>query len=138
MSRPTRVGGALADVSCVASPSAEGAISPTWVGEVWKLPVEINQLMFNIRLDPLCGTGHPRRIAPDLAIRAEAGRRRSKVCRCRKKIELELIEADVDCREIQLFLFSYILVSICEIITIGGFPLSSNVRIVRHALHSIR
>jgi hypothetical protein len=30
----------------------------------------------------------------------------------------------------QLFLFGYIIVSICEIFTVGGFPLNSSVRIV--------
>jgi hypothetical protein len=33
-------------------------------------------------------------------------------------------------REMQLFLFGYIIVSICEIFTVGGFPLNSSVRIV--------
>jgi hypothetical protein len=31
----------------------------------------------------------------------------------------------------QLFLLGYIIISICEIFTIGGFPLSDNVRLVR-------
>ena len=31
----------------------------------------------------------------------------------------------------QLFLLGYIVISICEIFTIGGFPLNSTVRIVR-------
>ncbi|KAI9884795.1 MAG: hypothetical protein M1823_003433 [Watsoniomyces obsoletus] len=43
--------------------------------------------------------------------------------------------AAVGRREIQLFLLSYILVSICEIITVGGFPLSSNVRIAFTGIH---
>ena len=30
----------------------------------------------------------------------------------------------------QLFLLGYIVISICEIFTIGGFPLNSTVRIV--------
>jgi hypothetical protein len=34
----------------------------------------------------------------------------------------------------QLFLLGYIIVSICEIFTIGGFPLNSTVRIVRTCL----
>ncbi len=33
-------------------------------------------------------------------------------------------------REFQLFLIGYIIVSICEIFTVGGFPLKSNVRLV--------
>lgn len=31
----------------------------------------------------------------------------------------------------QLFLVGYIIVSICEIFTIGGFPLNNSVRLVR-------
>jgi hypothetical protein len=33
-------------------------------------------------------------------------------------------------REMQLFLLGYIVISICEIFTIGGFPLNDSVRIV--------
>lgn len=33
-------------------------------------------------------------------------------------------------REMQLFLLAYIVVSICEIFTIGGFPLNDSVRLV--------
>jgi hypothetical protein len=35
----------------------------------------------------------------------------------------------------QLFLLGYIIISICEIFTIGGFPLNSTVRIVFVAIH---
>lgn len=35
-----------------------------------------------------------------------------------------------DTREMQLFLLGYIIVSICEIFTIGGFPLNNSVRLV--------
>jgi hypothetical protein len=34
-------------------------------------------------------------------------------------------------REMQLFLIGYIIISICEIFTIGGFPLNNSVRLVR-------
>lgn len=34
-------------------------------------------------------------------------------------------------REMQLFLLGYILIEICEIFSIGGFPLSDMTRIVR-------
>jgi len=34
-------------------------------------------------------------------------------------------------REMQLFLTGYIIISICEIFTIGGFPLNNSVRLVR-------
>jgi hypothetical protein len=41
----------------------------------------------------------------------------------------------IDCwltanREMQLFLLGYIVISICEIFTIGGFPLNNSVRLV--------
>jgi len=35
----------------------------------------------------------------------------------------------------QLFLFGYIIISICEIFTIGGFPLNSSVRLAFVAIH---
>jgi hypothetical protein len=44
-------------------------------------------------------------------------------------------KAAVGRREMQLFLLGYIIVSICEIFTIGGFPLNSTVRIVFVAVH---
>lgn len=31
----------------------------------------------------------------------------------------------------QLFLVGYVIISICEIFTIGGFPLNNSVRLVR-------
>ena len=34
-------------------------------------------------------------------------------------------------REFQLFLIGYIIVEICEIFTVGGFPLERKVRLVR-------
>lgn len=33
-------------------------------------------------------------------------------------------------REMQLFLIGYIIIEICEIFTVGGFPLATNVRLV--------
>jgi hypothetical protein len=44
-------------------------------------------------------------------------------------------KAAVGRREMQLFLLGYIVISICEIFTIGGFPLNSTVRIVFVAIH---
>ncbi|EDU46437.1 Chs3p multi-domain protein [Pyrenophora tritici-repentis] len=44
-------------------------------------------------------------------------------------------KAAVGRREMQLFLLGYIIISICEIFTIGGFPLNSTVRIVFVAIH---
>ncbi|KAI9792309.1 MAG: hypothetical protein M1816_002534 [Peltula sp. TS41687] len=43
--------------------------------------------------------------------------------------------AAVGRREMQLFLMGYILVSICEIITVGGFPLKSTIRIAFTGIH---
>lgn len=37
-------------------------------------------------------------------------------------------------REMQVFLLGYIIVSICEIFTIGGFPLNNSVRLVGYFL----
>ncbi|RYN32288.1 hypothetical protein AA0114_g12072 [Alternaria tenuissima] len=44
-------------------------------------------------------------------------------------------KAAVGRREMQLFLLGYIVISICEIFTIGGFPLNRTVRIVFVAIH---
>ncbi|KAI9853192.1 MAG: hypothetical protein M1838_000048 [Thelocarpon superellum] len=43
--------------------------------------------------------------------------------------------AAVGRREMQLFLFGYILISLCEIFTIGGFPLNTTVRIAFTGIH---
>lgn len=40
----------------------------------------------------------------------------------------------ISTREIQLFLVGYMIVEICEIFTVGGFPLQTNVRLVRDYL----
>ena len=40
-------------------------------------------------------------------------------------------------REFQLFLIGYIIVSICEIFTVGGFPLDRKVRLVWHPLQDL-
>lgn len=42
---------------------------------------------------------------------------------------------DIDAREMQLFLVGYIVISICEIFTVGEFPLSSTVRIAFTGIH---
>lgn len=46
-------------------------------------------------------------------------------------------KAAVGRREMQLFLLGYIIIEICEIFTVGEFPLSSTVRIVSR-LHTIQ
>ncbi|KAH7015376.1 chitin synthase III catalytic subunit [Ilyonectria destructans] len=43
--------------------------------------------------------------------------------------------AAVGRREMQLFLIGYIMISICEIFSVGGFPLDSTVRIAFSAIH---
>lgn len=43
--------------------------------------------------------------------------------------------AAVGRREIQMFLLGYILLSICEIVSVGGFPLNRTVRIVFTGIH---
>lgn len=40
------------------------------------------------------------------------------------------------CREMQLFLLGYVVVSICEIFTVGGFPLDGAVRRVKQQIFS--
>ena len=42
---------------------------------------------------------------------------------------------DINPREMQLFLVGYIVISICEIFTVGEFPLSSTVRIAFTGIH---
>ncbi|EMD87326.1 hypothetical protein COCHEDRAFT_1197445 [Bipolaris maydis C5] len=44
-------------------------------------------------------------------------------------------KAAVGRREMQVFLIGYMIISICEIFTIGGFPLNDKVRIVFVAIH---
>jgi hypothetical protein len=44
-------------------------------------------------------------------------------------------KAAVGRREMQLFLLGYIIISICEIFTIGGFPLDNSVRLAFVAIH---
>ncbi|KAI9792761.1 MAG: hypothetical protein M1835_007672 [Candelina submexicana] len=44
-------------------------------------------------------------------------------------------QAAVGRREMQLFLLSYIIVEICEIFTVGGFPLQQTVRIAFTGIH---
>ncbi|KAF3036693.1 hypothetical protein E8E12_005514 [Didymella heteroderae] len=44
-------------------------------------------------------------------------------------------KAAVGRREMQLFLIGYIIISICEIFTIGGFPLNDSVRLAFVAVH---
>lgn len=56
--------------------------------------------------------------------KAAVGRRYG--CPDRNRIQALTITS----REMQLFLIGYIIISICEIFTVGGFPLSSTARSV--------
>ncbi|KAG8526222.1 uncharacterized protein KY384_000215 [Bacidia gigantensis] len=47
----------------------------------------------------------------------------------------ELKRAAVGRREFQLFLVGYLIVSLCEIFTVGGFPLNRSVRLAFTAVH---
>lgn len=47
-------------------------------------------------------------------------------------------QAAVGRREFQLFLIGYIIVEICEIFTVGGFPLERKVRLVRRRTPAVR
>lgn len=59
----------------------------------------------------------------------------TKTSRCGKKVcttsEGNMYVANYPFREMQLFLIGYIIIEICEVFTVGEFPLNSNVRIVR-------
>ena len=70
---------------------------------------------------------------PSLEIQQEASSCRSKVCSLLRDLNQTWL---TDGREFQLFLVGYIIVSICEIFTVGGFPLDRKVRLVSHATKS--
>lgn len=53
----------------------------------------------------------------------------------RPTFPLQVRATDIDPREMQLFLVGYIVISICEIFTVGEFPLSSTVRIAFTGIH---
>lgn len=56
----------------------------------------------------------------------EKGCCRTKVCHC----PAQALELSNGYREMQLFLLGYIIVSICEIFTVGGIPLNPKVVLV--------
>jgi hypothetical protein len=66
-------------------------------------------------------------IAP---LRKETGSCREKVSRPRCAISSRYLCANHGDREMQAFLIGYILISICEIFSVGEFPLDSKVRLV--------
>jgi hypothetical protein len=65
---------------------------------------------------------------PLVAVRSEASSGRTKVCLISPATSL--VSAHSCCREMQLFLVGYIIIEICEIFTVGKFPLNSKVVIV--------
>ncbi len=66
-----------------------------------------------------------------VAIRKKEGGCWSKVRRTLLTLRLEVTVILIDLnREMQLFLLGYIIISICEIFTVGEFPLPDNVRLV--------
>jgi len=77
----------------------------------------LNTILWHSRLrDPV----------PAMEIKQETGS-------CRPKVRLAIRMGDqplTKYREFQLFLIGYIIVSICEIFTVGGFPLDRKVRLV--------
>lgn len=64
---------------------------------------------------------------PHMAIRIETGSCRTKVGRT-PALKAQLLTFAI--REMQVFLLGYILIEICEIFTVGKFPLKDTVRIV--------
>ena len=70
-----------------------------------------------------------------MAVRKEEGCRREEVRYNTQRATDLVMTADVSyCREMQLFLVSFIIVQICEIFTVGGFPIDDAVRKVRRFL----
>ena len=79
------------------------------------------------RVDPPCLLRDPHNSLLHTQVRAKEGGSRETVC------ELTIVAGRLKLilsREIQLFLVGYIIVEICEIFTVGGFPLDSKVRLV--------
>ena len=60
----------------------------------------------------------------------EEGRCRKKVCISRTNEMVRQSTYTHDRREMQLFLLSYVVISIAETFTVGKFPLNNTVRIV--------
>jgi hypothetical protein len=71
--------------------------------------------------------GYPRHLISDMEIRQEASCRGPKVGQIAPTTHRLLMLY----REFQLFLLGYIIIEICEIFTVGGFPLDSKVRMVQ-------
>lgn len=69
-----------------------------------------------------------------MEIRQEEGSCWTEVC-CTQQAEVEEADTDNCGREMQIFLFGYIVIEICEIFTVGGFPLNGGVRRAFSAVH---
>ena len=70
---------------------------------------------------------YPRNDISDMEIQQEKGGGGPKVCRKSPALRHRLMPY----REFQLFLLGFILIEICEIFTVGGFPLDRKVRVVK-------
>lgn len=84
------------------------------------------ELVNNNRLNTLLCLSHSRDAISPVEIGEETSCGGPKVC-MRLKGKVMMLKFP---REFQIFLLGYILVEICEIFTVGGFPLNRNVRIV--------
>jgi hypothetical protein len=68
---------------------------------------------------------------PASAVSQEKSRCWSTVSFYREQTPIELGDANSRAREMEVFLAGYILISICEIFSVGEFPLGEGVRLVR-------
>jgi len=90
-------------------------------------------LLTVVRLNTVRWSRNPGRGFPNHAVEHEASCCWTEVRYNRKLKELSVTNT---CdREMQLFLIGYIIISICEIFTIGWFPLSGTVRVAFTAIH---
>jgi hypothetical protein len=110
---------------------AEVTDCTTWVRNVHDLPN--GNLADSGRLDNTMRHCNHRLAVPALEIGKKEGCCRTKV---RDSITPTKNAVLIGNREMQLFLFGYIVVSICEIFTIGGFPLNDSVRLVCYSLRA--
>jgi hypothetical protein len=83
-----------------------------------------------LRLDTVRCDCYPRHILLIMAVRKEEGCGRQKVRQgCEESLRGTMLTFTT--REMQLFLLGYLIIEICEIFTVGGFPLDGAVRRVR-------
>jgi hypothetical protein len=64
-----------------------------------------------------------------LEVRKETSGGRKKVNKPPQSDHFDLLMT-ITCREMQMFLVGFALIELCEIFTVGGFPLDNKVRIV--------